>query len=96
MHWKEIHAGHFIPRSAGNNLYFNEENVNAQCCTCNTFNEGEQYAYSIQLDGKYGDGTAKKLYKEKNKFKKFAIKELEGMIEHYKNEVKEIKKIKGL
>lgn len=57
----KTHAGHFQKRGRLSTRW-NEQNVNAQCPSCNTYRDGEQYKYSIALDYKYGDGTAKKLY----------------------------------
>lgn len=45
-----MHAGHFIPRSVGGlSLFFHEENVHAQCATCNLFLQGNQYEYGRRL-----------------------------------------------
>jgi hypothetical protein len=59
-HWKEIHAGHFIQRDR-KATRFSEENVNAQCCHCNSFRSGEQFEHGRMIDIKYGKGTAQKL-----------------------------------
>lgn len=54
-------AGHYISRG---NLYlrYDEENVNLQdSFRCNRMRSGEIDKYRLELDKKYGDGTAKKL-----------------------------------
>lgn len=57
-----MHAGHFISKAiGGNELYFHEENVHAQCYNCNINLGGNQYIY-----GKLLGKTADKLYKIKN------------------------------
>ena len=95
-HYTNIDAGHFIPKSAGNAIYFDEENVNAQCRSCNSFHSGEQYKYGLAIDDKFGDGTAKKLLKKSTQTKKFTQQELLDMIDYYKQAIKDIKKAKNL
>lgn len=56
-HWKKVHCGHFMSRRHGNTRY-NERNAHAQCVSCNTFNQGQQFEYSLFLDKKYGRDTA--------------------------------------
>jgi hypothetical protein len=76
---KSGHAGHFMSRRYSATRY-DEENVNLQCPKCNTFNHGEQYHYSIALDKKYGDGTAKRLAREAQQFHKLTLEELDQII----------------
>lgn len=88
LHWKQAHAGHFVSRRV-NSLRYDELNVNMQCNYCNTYNQGEQYAYSRALDMKYGKGTAEGLWKRRFETHKFTVGELETLIEEYKEKVKE-------
>lgn len=78
-HWKAMQAGHFVKRSV-NQLRYDEENVNAQCDGCNVWKHGEQYAYSKALDLKYGDGTAAKLWEQRNDRHQFTAEELTEVI----------------
>jgi len=55
--WRSIHAGHFISRGKEATRY-NERNCKPQCVSCNTFNQGRQFEYSLYLDKKYGKDTA--------------------------------------
>lgn len=80
--------GHFVSRSV-NALRYDEENCNAQCTGCNMFKQGNQYEYSLNLDKKYGDGTAERLYARRFETKKFTIPELEQIIEAAKEYVDE-------
>lgn len=84
----QCHAGHFMSRRYMSTRY-DEENVNLQCTGCNTFNSGEQYKYSINVDLKYGDGTAAKLAQLARQTRKFKSFELEELIDYYKGLVKE-------
>lgn len=48
-----LHAGHFVPKSVGGiALYFNEDNVHAQCYNCNINLGGNQYIYGQKLGKK--------------------------------------------
>jgi hypothetical protein len=85
-------AGHFIPANeCFIGLLFDEKNVNAQCQKCNRFDGGNRYEYSLRLDEKYGEGTAKKLWQRKWEITK------EKTDEEYKNLTKKYReKIKNL
>lgn len=78
-----LHAGHFIPKGAGGlALYFDEDNVNAQCAGCNLFLAGNQYVYGQKL----GKETVDRLYKLKGTIVKDYP--FEEKIEYYKNLIK--------
>lgn len=86
---KQMQCGHFVTRAC-NLLRYDEENTNAQCYSCNVMNHGEQFQYAINLDLKYGDGTAQKLHKQRKTEHQFTTTELEQiisdaktLIEHY-------------
>ena len=81
---KQMHAGHFQSRRYSSTRY-DDENVNAQCSGCNTFNQGEQFKYSKAVDLKYGNGTADRLAKAAQKYHKLTIDELEQIVEEAKS-----------
>jgi len=81
---KQMHAGHFQSRRYSSTRY-DDENVNAQCAGCNTFNQGEQFKYSKAVDLKYGKGTADRLAKTAQKYHKLTIDELEQIVEEAKS-----------
>ena len=83
---KQMHAGHFQSRRH-NSTRYDDENVNAQCAACNTYNQGEQFKYSKALNLKYGDGTAEKLEKLAQEYHKLTIEELNDIISEAKNNV---------
>jgi len=75
-----MHAGHFISKAIGGvELYFDEDNVHAQCYHCNINLGGNQYEYSLRL-GK----IAKELYKKKGIFTKWTEKDYLDKIAYYK------------
>ena len=90
-HWKEMHAGHFIDRQH-KGVKFNEQNVHAQCCHCNTYGQGEQYRYGESIIKKYGSGIIDELYMKK-KFNANMCNRTwyEEMIVVYSNKLKNIR-----
>jgi hypothetical protein len=53
--WKEMQAGHMIPRSIGGLLlYFHEKNVHCQCIQCNIHSGGNGAIYAKNFLEKYG------------------------------------------
>lgn len=79
-----MHSGHFIPKASGGlALYFNEENVHAQCYNCNINLFGRQYEYGQKL----GEETVKKLYKLKQETWKWSVFEYEQKIKEYEEKL---------
>jgi hypothetical protein len=90
--WNDCDAGHFIPKNKGNAVYFDENNVHAQCRHCNSFLHGNLGDYRVNLEKKIGRQRVNLIsYKEIKKYSEF---EYEMLIKHYKQEVKELKKVK--
>ena len=83
---KAMQAGHFVSRRV-NALRFEEENVNAQCYSCNVMRYGEQYLYAKALDDKYGTGKAEELMSRRHETHKFTITELEEIIHDSKVQI---------
>ena len=81
-----MQCGHFVSRRV-NSLRWDDENTNAQCIGDNMFKSGEQYQYSIALDMKYGDGTAKKLWEQRFDTHKCTRDELEEIIHDRKEQI---------
>jgi hypothetical protein len=90
-----MQCGHFQSRNYLNTR-FNETNCQSQCIGCNMFKQGEQYKFALNLDSKYGEGTAEELqYLAKQKIKLSRI-DYEEKISYYKNAVNNLKKDKGI
>ena len=82
-HWKKLQNGHFQSRKHYSTRW-DEINCQVQCAGCNVFRAGEQYKFSVNLDAKYGEGTARRLHIKSQKTVKFANFEIEDMIKKYK------------
>lgn len=54
-HWKELDAGHFIPKARGKSVYFIPTNIHAQCPGCNRFDvERSKIGYTLYMIRRYG------------------------------------------
>ena len=82
-HWKKMQCGHFQSRKYYSTRW-NEDNCQVQCVGCNMFKGGEQYKFGLQLNKKFGDQKAEKLFLLAKKTKKFINFELLEMIEYYR------------
>ena len=87
-HWKKLQNGHFMSRKHYSTRW-DEINCQVQCAGCNVFKYGEQYKFSIELDQKYGSGTADKMLQQSKQIVKFSTMDLEDLIIKYKNLVDE-------
>lgn len=82
--WRNVDAGHYVPRSAGLSLYFDLRNIHVQCVGCNRFRHGNLQAYAIALRNKYGPNILEELDAERRKIKKYTIQEYQALTQHYK------------
>tara|TARA_R110000744_G_scaffold270372_2_gene383548 strand:- start:931 stop:1323 length:393 start_codon:yes stop_codon:yes gene_type:complete len=80
--WKNLQCGHFQSRRHYSTRW-DEVNCQVQCAGCNVFKYGEQYKFSIALNAKYGESTAKDLLKKAKKQVKYHTHELIEMIKKY-------------
>ncbi len=85
--WRQMDAGHFIPKGKAM-VKYDERNVHAQCKRCNGPMKGRPYEYSLFIDAKYGEGTAKELFDMRDQERKFYRPEVLDMIAHYKEQSK--------
>ena len=91
-HWKEMQAGHFVPKARGNAIYFNETNSNAQCAYCNKWKSGNLSEYRVAIDKKYGKGTADEMERLAAPGKTFTVDELKKMLKYYIKKTHELEK----
>lgn len=83
-------AGHFRRREQ-NSTRYDEQNVQPQCRYCNRMKGGEQHIFGLELDIKYGEGTALKLTKKSFELKKFTVPELEALCAYYQEKIRILK-----
>lgn len=88
-------CGHYINRQHMSTRY-NEMNCNAQCRSCNRFDEGNMQGYRSHLVWKYGENKVLLLESMKYETRKYTEFEYKALIEHYKKEVKRLLEEKGL
>ena len=94
-HYKNIHAGHFMSRKCLSTR-FCEVNVQPQSIGDNLFGQGQQYKFGINLDAKYGEGTAEDLQIKSRQIQKFSRVDYEEKISYYKDAVNKLKKEKAI
>ena len=95
-HYKSgMQNGHFQSRRH-HSTRWNETNCQVQCVGCNMFKSGEQYKFSLALDGKYGEGTSEYLEHTARTIMKFSRIDYEEKISYYKEAVDKLKKEKGI
>ena len=88
-HWSKLQNGHWASRRHYSTRW-DERNCNVQCSGCNVFRAGEIYLYTKYLCSKYGDNFPEELYKLSQKSVKFTDADLQDMIQHYKDKLKEL------
>ncbi len=76
-------AGHFLHNSdkknqqlGGNELWYDEQNVNGQCGHCNRWMSGNGSKYALYIEERYGEGTIQVLYKKFRTVRKYTMEEL--------------------
>lgn len=93
--YEQADCGHYINRKHMATR-FSERNCNAQCRSCNRFDEGNIQGYRRGLVAKYGESAVLALESAKNQINKISGFEYEIMIDYYRKEVKRLKKKKGV
>ena len=94
-HYKQMPAGHFMSRRHLATRWC-EINVQPQSPADNLFGQGEQYKFGLNLDSKYGEGTAEELQYKARQTVKLSRVDYEEEISYYKNAVNNLKKQKGI
>ena len=93
--YKNIHAGHFMSRRCLSTRWC-EINVQPQSAADNLFGQGKQWQFGLNLDAKYGEGTAEDLQIKSRQIQKFSRIDYEDKIGYYKDLVEKLKKEKGI
>lgn len=88
--WQDMDAGHYIPKTRGLAIYFDEKNVNCQCTSCNRFQHGNLSDYAIGLKTKYGNDVLDELdYKQRQRISLTSMDYIE-FIKIYKQKIKDL------
>jgi 5-methylcytosine-specific restriction endonuclease McrA len=82
-------CGHYINRKHMATRY-DENNCNAQCRSCNRFDEGNLQGYRRGLINKYGEKITDNLEIKKHNISKLSEAELDILIAYYKTKIKEL------
>lgn len=89
-HWKEMDAGHYIPKTAGLGMYFCENNIHPQCTYCNRFLHGNIQRYAIFMQETYGNQILKLLEHQRHQIVSISPMEYTRLIEYYKNKINKL------
>jgi len=95
VHWKESDCGHYINRKHMATR-FDEDNCNAQCRSCNRFDEGNIQGYRKGLIQKIGEKSVDMLEIKKFNICKISQVEVNWLTKYYKKKILEMKKLKYL
>ena len=90
-----MQCGHFMSRRFHTTRWC-ELNCQVQCVKCNMYGQGEQFKFGLNLDSKYGEGTAEELQYKARQTIKMSRVDYEEEISYYKDLVNKIKKEKGI
>ena len=94
-HYKDgMQCGHFMSRRHMATRFHELNQV--QCIKCNMFEQGMQYVFGINLDAKYGEGTAEELQFLARTTLKLSRIDYEENIRYYKEVVENLKKEKSI
>lgn len=84
-HYKEIQAGHFIPKAQGLSIYFDLRNIHPQCYRCNINLGGNGPEYYTFMLREYGTEVIDELRKLSKTTIKISKGEYEERIEAMEN-----------
>jgi hypothetical protein len=83
-HYKKLQCGHFQSRRHYSTRW-DENNVGVQCYGCNISNQGQQFLFAKHL----GLELAEEMVLKSKQIVKFSDNDLQDMIQHYKDKLKE-------
>ena len=81
------HAGHYVPAGNSTRLKWEDDNVNVQCCTCNTWKRGNPHEYRKGMIEKYGEEREREIWAMRHEIMKPDREWLEKKIEENKLEI---------
>lgn len=93
--WNAIQNGHYISRGHIATRY-DERNCHPQCLKCNVGLRGNLQKYKRYMIQTYGVKDLEDLESAGRSLVKWVVADYQDMLEHYRAEVKQLKKEKGL
>lgn len=90
---KNYHCGHYVPKSRGEQFYFNEENCHKQCSYCNLFLSGNLAKYRINLVKKIGLEKVEELEKLKPITEKRNTEFYKNLGKYYKKKYEDLENL---
>ncbi len=85
----QLQAGHFIP-GRRNAYLFSEEQVHAQCYSCNVGKKGNWPPYLERMRKEIGDEAVDLMLYSRHDTRKYTVPELMELKEHYDQKIKEL------
>lgn len=89
-HWKEIDAGHWVPKKRGNSVLFDERNCRPQCVSCNRFYEGMGHVFTQKMIEEYGPGIVDEMEALARTQKIYRLADYEAIETEYRGRVQEL------
>lgn len=90
-HWRTFDCGHFIPRSRGKAVFWEPENLHAQCQGCNCFDkERGKIGYTLYMEDRYGRETVDELIAKSKTIYREKQADLEYWNNYYKKSIKKL------
>jgi len=83
-------AGHYFSMGGHKAVTFDEDNVHAQCVTCNQYKHGNLINYQIGIQQRIGAERLIELHAKAHEVKKWTKDELKEIIKRYKTRINEI------
>lgn len=93
--WQMIHNGHYVDRRHIGTRY-DERNCHSQCFNCNVGLRGNLSKYKRAIIRLYGVSVLEELESKRRSLEKWTIADYKEKIAYYKEEVKRLRKEKGL
>ena len=89
--WKALQAGHFLTRAISATRY-ELDNLRVQCAGCNIWGRGKTNVFADRLLKELGVRAFRKLLALGRETHQFTRKELEGIIQDFKEKVEQLDK----
>lgn len=88
MHWKQSHAGHWIPRHHLATRWRDDlGNIRVQCPACNLYRKGQPHIFARNLMDEFGPQVIDQLIRLSKETRKYTRSDLSAMIQDYTEKV---------